>query len=269
MLKLRLKTEVNLFLIALGFLSRIPVPKNLDFSQQNMNRASRYFSLVGWGIGFICALSFYLASQFLPVSIAIVVSMIVGFFLTGGFHEDGLADTCDGLGGGWEVEDKLKIMKDSRIGSYGSLALWSMLSLKFFLLFEIANTHSYFGSINVFVAILLAHPLSRSLSTALIFVLPYVSDDETAKSKPLAESGDVSDLMINLFIGCSALLIFSKAAALIVLSQIVLFVFLKWLYSRQVKGFTGDMLGAAQQVSEVLLYTAILISLMPRLAVVA
>ena len=256
-----LKKELNLFLIALGFFTRIPIIKALDFSQQNLNRASRYFSLVGWLVGILCALSFYLISLILPITISILVSMIIGFLLTGGFHEDGLADSCDGLGGGWTAEDKLRIMKDSRIGSYGALALWSVLSLKFFFVLEIANANSVFSTLNVCVALLISHPISRSLSTTLIYALPYVSETETAKVKPLAESNRTIDLVINLTIGCSALLIFSGVAWSVLFSQLILFFILRWIFDRQVRGFTGDLLGAAQQLSEILVYAVILSSL--------
>ncbi len=262
-----IKKQLNLFLIAIGFFTRIPVTKELDFSQQNLNQASRYFSLVGWLIGVICALVFYVMSLWMPISISILVSMTIGFFLTGGFHEDGLADTCDGLGGGWTVDDKLKIMKDSRIGSYGSLALWSILSLKFFLLLEIAKVDLIFSTLNIYGAILIAHPLSRSLSTALIYVLPYVTDGDLAKVKPLAESSRISDLLINLFVGCIGLLLLDGIFWFVVLSQLGLFVFLRWFFNRQVKGFTGDMLGAAQQLSEVLAYAVVLSSLSINLGV--
>lgn len=261
MLLENIKKESNLILIALGFFTRIPIMKELDFSQQNLNQASRYFSLVGWLIGFICALSFYLVSLLLPISISIIISMIAGLLLTGGFHEDGLADSCDGLGGGWTAEDKLRIMKDSRIGSYGSLALWSVLSLKFFLLLEIANANSLFAVSNIFIALLVSHPVSRSLSTSLIYVLTYVSDIKTAKARPLAESSRKIDLAINLAIGCSALLILSGVVWTILFSQLVLFFILKWFFYQQVKGFTGDLLGAAQQISEIVIYTLILGSL--------
>ncbi len=256
-----LKKESNLFLIALGFFTRIPIVKELDFSQQNLNQASRYFSLVGWLIGFLCASSFYLMSLLLPVAISILVSMIVGFLLTGGFHEDGLADSCDGLGGGWTAKDKLRIMKDSRIGSYGALALWSVLSLKYFLLLEIISANSVLGLLNVYVIFLIGHPISRSLSTALIYALPYVSDTETAKVKPLAQSNRTIDLVINLIIGSSALFLLSGIAWKILLSQLMLFFILKWYFDRQVKGVTGDLLGAAQQLSEILIYAVILSSL--------
>ena len=257
----KLKKESNLLLIALGFFTRIPIIKELDFSQKNLNQASRYFSLVGWLIGIPCALVFYLTSIVLPITISILLSMIFGFLLTGGFHEDGLADSIDGLGGGWTTEDKLRIMKDSRIGSYGSLGLWSILTLKFFLLLEIASSNSLLATLNVYIAILISHPLSRSLSSALIYALPYVSDSDTAKVKPLAESNRIVDLVINLIIGCSALLILNAIAWSILLSQLMLFFVLKWFFYRQVKGFTGDLLGAAQQLSEILIYAVILSSL--------
>ncbi len=182
--------QLNLFLIALGFFTRIPVPDNLDFSQQKLNQASRYFTLVGWVIGLITAMSFYLASWVLPNPAAVIIALGIGFMVTGGFHEDGLADTADGLGGGWTPQKKLTIMKDSRIGSYGALALWWVLSYKAVALSSMDST---------MIALLVAHPLSRTVSTALIFLLPYVTEHEQSKVKPLAESQAQQDLLINLF----------------------------------------------------------------------
>ena len=90
-----------------------------------MNQSSRYFSLVGWLIGSITALALWGASLILPVSVAVIISMLVSIFLTGAFHEDGLADSADGLGGGMTLAKKLAIMKDSRIGTYGAIRITS------------------------------------------------------------------------------------------------------------------------------------------------
>lgn len=105
------------------------------YSAERLNHASRYFAAVGLIIGLICGGTLWIfLTMLLPSSSAIVISMVFGLLLTGAFHEDGLADMCDGLGGGLDGERKLVIMKDSRIGSYGAITLIMALLLKFTLL---------------------------------------------------------------------------------------------------------------------------------------
>tara|TARA_B100000676_G_C18046651_1_gene828448 strand:+ start:1549 stop:2001 length:453 start_codon:yes stop_codon:yes gene_type:complete len=133
--------------------------------------------------------------------------------LTGAFHEDGLVDTIDGLGGGWSKDQKLKIMKDSRIGTYGAVALWFSLSLKFIFLTEINNT---------FVALLIAHPLSRSTATGFLYFLTYVRLDETSKAKPLAQKQNNIDFFVSQATGIAALLLI-LSHALILFSILIVF----------------------------------------------
>ena len=245
-----IKQQINLMLIALTFLTRVPSPIEINFSQHNLNKASRYFSLIGYFVGVTTALIFWLCSQVLPTDIAIIISMILSFLLTGGFHEDGLADTCDGLGGGFERHQKLTIMKDSRIGTYGALGIWSILSFKFVLLSNLEN---------VVLALVVAHPLSRSVSTVLIALLPYVQDAADSKSKPLAESQLGKDWMIALLIGLTSLMLLPNLWFFVV-PTLVGFVFLaRQFLKKQIGGFTGDALGAVQQVAEVLVYLVIII----------
>jgi adenosylcobinamide-GDP ribazoletransferase len=246
------KQQFNLILIALAFLTRIPVSKNVHFSQESLNRASRYFSLVGWFIGGICAGVFFLVHWFLPINIALLISMLISILLTGSFHEDGLADTCDGFSGGWGKQQKLKIMKDSRLGTYGAVALWFVLSLKLFLLFELEN-HAEL----IMMALLIAHPLSRTLSTSMIFFLPYVTDEKHSKVKALAEKQFFLDFSMSLIIGGIGLIFISNAMTVII-SLFVTFYLLRELFIKQIGGFTGDTLGATQQISELVIYAAIL-----------
>jgi adenosylcobinamide-GDP ribazoletransferase len=252
--------QLELFFIALGFFSRIPVPHDLNFSQEKLNQASRYFTLVGWLIGVLCALVFYFLANVLPISIALLLSMGVGFLITGGFHEDGLADTADGLGGGWSVEQKLSIMKDSRLGSYGSLALWFALTCKYMLLLEIATDVSASVS-QVGMIILIAHPLSRMIATAMIYILPYVTNPDQSKVKPLAQSPRFKDMLINLVIGLVAGLVALDALLMILLMLLLVAAAMFFLMKRQLGGFTGDTLGATQQFSELAVYMGFIINL--------
>lgn len=243
--------QLNLFYIALGFLSRIPLPSQINYSQKNLNQASRYFSLVGWLIGGVCALTFFLGELVFPKNIAILLSMMISLLLTGCFHEDGLADTCDGLGGGWEQKQKLAIMKDSRLGTYGAAGLWFTLMLKYSLLNALSST-------DIIIMLLVAHPLSRSVSTMMIYLLPYVSDDNTAKVKPLAESLQKQDLLINLLLGCGGLLLVFSQALWLVMILITFVMLFRLFLLKQINGFTGDTLGASQQIAELLIYLTVI-----------
>ena len=126
-----MKKQLHIFFTALMFYTRIPCPKNIDHNPDYLNKASRYFPLIGWIVGGICFGIYYLASIVFSVEIALILSMIAGILTTGAFHEDGFADVCDGFGGGWTKEKILLIMKDSAIGAYGAIGLVLLFLLKF------------------------------------------------------------------------------------------------------------------------------------------
>lgn len=244
----RLGEQLNLWWIAVAFFTRIPVPASVEFSQASLNRASRYFPAVGWLIGALCATALWLLMLVFPQDVAVLISIAISLLLTGCFHEDGLADTCDGLGGGWTREQKLSIMKDSRIGTYGAAALWVSLTLKFVVLSQL---------INPVLALLVAHPLSRIIPTVFIAAMSYVSDVDTSKAKPLAESGSGADTAIAIITGLIALMFINNPFIILFVLLVlagVAYVFLK----RQIGGFTGDALGAVQQVSELAIYLSLL-----------
>ncbi|BAJ00628.1 adenosylcobinamide-GDP ribazoletransferase [Shewanella violacea] len=262
-----LRRELTLFFIAMGFFTRIPMPTWVKVDADNLNKASRYFGLVGVLVGAISALVYEVSMYALPTSISIILALIAGVAVTGSFHEDGLADTADGFGGGWTVADKLKIMKDSRIGTYGTVTLLLSMILKYMLLLELA----LYDPENVIAALILGHCLSRVLAASIIFTETYVSDayasegvseEKSSKSKPLAESQTANELAILLVTGALALWLSGLGAAILIAAG--LFV-LRWilvaLFRRQIGGYTGDTLGAAQQVSELVFYMLLLASL--------
>jgi adenosylcobinamide-GDP ribazoletransferase len=249
-----LKQQIVCFLLAVSFFTRIPIPANTPFSNQLLNQSSRYFSLVGWLVGLIGAFSVWLSSQLFPVSVSIVISMLTTILLTGAFHEDGLADSADGLGGGMTIEKKLIIMKDSRLGTYGAVALWGGLLLKFTSLQEI-GLHSM---LQVMLALVVLHPLSRAVAGSLIYDMTYVRDQD-AKAKPVAEQQRSSDLIILLVLGGLPILLLPVHLALpLVLTQCLLRYAAKRYLSSRLGGYTGDCLGAVQQVSEIAGYLLLL-----------
>nr|WP_232771075.1 adenosylcobinamide-GDP ribazoletransferase [Colwellia sp. 75C3] len=250
-LKERIKTQLNLFYLALSFFTRLPVPKTMHYSESLLNKANRYFSLVGLVTGLLLALSYVIFSEFLPANISVLLMMAISLLLTGAFHEDGLADMADGIGGGYTVEKRLLIMKDSRIGTYGAVTLVVALLLKFSLLVELAEQDSNY----LLLAIILAECLSRAIAGSLISSLPYVTDIEQSKSKPLAQAQSSSELSLLLLIGIAPLAFYSSE---IIFSLFIILLAFRWLFKRwlmaRIGGFTGDCLGAAQQICELLIY---------------
>jgi adenosylcobinamide-GDP ribazoletransferase len=236
-------------MLALGFFSRIPVPASIPFSSERMNQAGRYFALVGLLLGCLCALVLFVAQSLLPANVAIVLMMVFSLMLTGAFHEDGLTDMADGIGGGMTVDRRLEIMKDSRIGTYGASALVMVLLAKFVLLSELIHSQQ------ILLIVLVGYGLSRAVAASLIYDMPYVTDADSSKSKPLAERQSSLELMILLVTGVVPCLLLGVSQTLILIGVMALFrvLFKRWLLAR-IGGFTGDCLGAAQQLCEILIY---------------
>ena len=159
-----LASQRNYFLLALAFFTRLPIPADTPYSAERLNRASRYFGLVGLVVGLLNALILWAGHLLFPLSVAILLSLVFSLLLTGAFHEDGLTDMSDGIGGGLSRERKLSIMKDSRIGTYGAVTLFMALLLKYTLLQELATPDLSV----VLLALILMHPLSRILSGTLL-----------------------------------------------------------------------------------------------------
>ena len=245
-----LQRQGNYFLLALAFFTRIPIPTSTPFSAERLNHASRYFSAIGLLVGLWGAGVWLLAQSLLPLSVSVLISMAATIKITGAFHEDGLADMSDGLGGGMDTARKLEIMKDSRLGTYGAITLLLAVLIKYVSLLEISRLSLIEG----LLALIVLHATSRALAGSLIFDMHYVRDD-SGKAKPLAQNQSPIDLLVLLFFGALPLLLLDIHSALILL---VIFIAVRygikrWL-TRQLGGYTGDCLGAAQQISEVLGY---------------
>ncbi|NOH97935.1 adenosylcobinamide-GDP ribazoletransferase [Vibrio sp. 99-70-13A1] len=245
----RIKYQWELFALALSFFSRIPIPASTPYSEDRMNRAGRYFSLVGLLLGALCGVCYALLELIFPATVSIFLTMVFSLMLTGAFHEDGLADMADGIGGGMTLERRLTIMKDSRIGTYGASALVMVLLGKWLLLNELASITS------IFCILVVSYGLSRAVAASLIYDMPYVSDLDTSKSKPLASKQTIGELVFLMVIGIFPALWFGLEVALVllVLAFIFRYLFKKWLLAR-LGGFTGDCLGAGQQLMELLIY---------------
>jgi len=243
-----MKQQINWLLTAVMFYTRIPVPRSLEFSNDNLNRATRYFTLIGWLVGGIGAAVFYGLSFVLPTELAVFLSMMATIFLTGAFHEDGFADFCDGFGGGYTREKIFSIMKDSRIGTYGTVGLIGMLGTKFLALQALPT-------LMLPLMLIGGHAFSRLMPVIMIFTSHYSREDELSKTKPIGKKGKNSDLIIVSVLGLLPAAVFSwqLLAAIIPLSLLITWLFKKYI-EKKIGGYTGDCLGALQQIIEVLFY---------------
>lgn len=251
--------ELRLFLIALQFLTRVPVPAVIGFQPEWLQASARHFPGVGLLVGSAGALVLWAMAHVWPAWVAVLLSMAATVWITGGFHEDGLADTCDGLGGAVSRDRALEIMKDSRLGSYGALGLVFVLALKAAALHGLATR----DLLVTLMALPLAHAWARAAAVLLLRLLPYAGDAEHAKARPLAQQIDGPGLIVALIwavVAGAAAAVVMNGAALAVAGVAVLTVSLwmaRWLH-RRLGGFTGDTLGATQQFSEMAVYLALL-----------
>jgi len=274
--------ECRLFFVALQFLTRVPTPAWVGWRAEWLPASMRHFPLVGAVVGGFGALALALAASVWPPVVAVGLSLAATAWLTGGFHEDGWADTCDGLGGSVSRDKALLIMKDSRLGTYGALGLFGMLGLKAAVLASLltprlgeldsARTSHVHQVLLVWtmMAVLWAHVLSRLVPVALTRLLPYAGDVEHAKAKPLAMQVSTARLLgtvgVTALIGALMWLGFgaagwptgtlARALGWSTLAAAVAALFCHRWFSRRLGGFTGDTLGASQQLSELAILLA-------------
>lgn len=259
-----LLNERRYMLLAVGFFTRIPIPTFVNFQQNDLNHAAKYFPFVGIIVGLIGAGAFSLASKVLPHSIAVLVSMAMTVYITGAFHEDGLADSADGLGGAWDKERILTIMQDSRLGTYGAIALFFVLFAKFQLLNSLPTYVIPF-------VLVIAHTFSRLCALLVMANLEYVREE--GKSKPLATKVNASGLLVAVLFGVVPIpLLYSNFSPVLLNAHDwiwlsfccltpVVFVWVWWRnkLKRWLGGYTGDCLGAMQQMTELAFYLGLLV----------
>lgn len=269
--------EIRLLLVALQFLTRVPVPAWVGFEPIWLQSCLRYFPVVGGLVGLASALVMATAAAWWPPVVAVVLGMAFSVWLTGGFHEDGWADTCDGLGGSVSRDKALLIMKDSRIGSYGALGLVLLLLLKAAVLTSVAtpviselasaqtsHVHQVLLAWTM-MALVWCHAASRLVPVWLIRFLPYAGDADHAKAKPLAmqiSTGNALAATLALAVVAGLMWLWIahsgwptttlvRAMAWAMLAMLLCgAVCARW-FHRRLGGFTGDTLGASQQLSEV------------------
>ena len=235
--------QLKLFFCALQFLTRLPVPSFADFQPDWITRSARYFPLVGILVGGAGALVLLGAGQLWGGALPALLAVAAGVLITGGFHEDGLADTADGLGGGQTPARRLEIMKDSRVGTYGVLALGLVLALK-------VATLATLPLVPAALTLVAAHGAGRVAAVAVMVCERHVSDLASAKYKPAPDGVRVSELTIAAVLGLWPLALLGWAGLAGALVGGALALLMALTARRLVGGYTGDVLGGVEQVCE-------------------
>jgi len=244
---------IRRFFIAVQFLTRLPVPRSLNISETDIGKAAAFFPLVGVIVGGGAALVFLALQRILPLPASVLCAIIFAAVITNGFHEDGLADSFDGFGGGWTKDRVLEIMRDSRIGTYGTLAL-------IFLVFGKVTFLSSLPPGQIWRWLIVAHTASRWTTLPLCAWLPYARAE--GQGKLVAKQVGVLEIMIGTFTLLLVLILLPWQAALAALLVAGVVTLVSGLYYRaRLQGITGDCLGATNQLTEVVLYLAAVILL--------
>lgn len=245
-----MKQEIQIFFTALMFFTRLPCPTWLDYSEEYLNKSTKYLPLIGWIVGGSAALVFLVSTFIFPISTAVVLSMVTSILITGAFHEDGFADVCDGFGGGWTSEKILEIMKDSRVGAYGVIGMTLIFLLKY-------STLEAMPVYIIPVVLLAGHSLSRFAASTIISTLDYQRDKENSKAKPVAKKISLQELIVAGFFAIAPLLLLPSYYCLFAIIPVFLMtIYLAHFFDKKIGGYTGDCLGATQQLTEVVFYLA-------------
>lgn len=239
------RQEGQSLFLAVQFLTRLPTPRGIGFSETAQARSMGYYPLIGLGIGALVALVLATVAQVLPMPVAVLLSMAAGLLVTGGLHEDGLADCADGLGGGATRDRALDIMRDSRVGTYGVLTLGIVLALKAAAISALP--------VPLACALLVAgHGLSRMAAVQVVARHAYARTDPAKFARPQVTQTAYRLAGVTAVLTAAALALAAgpgvTLAALVVgaLGSVVI----TRLYLRRLGGYTGDCLGATQQLAE-------------------
>jgi adenosylcobinamide-GDP ribazoletransferase len=234
------------FLVAVQFLTRLPVLR-VRFDPESLSRAAKFFPVVGLMIGLGASVLQRVAAPHLsrPLGALLVLTFLV--LITSGLHEDGLADTADGFGGGWNREQILTIMRDSRIGSFGALALILSVLARFLLLSNLP--------VSRFTAFIVsAHVLCRWTTLPLSCFLPSARESDGQGAR-IARKISPPSLLVGTLLSFAIVFYFMRTGSWIpVLASLVITALSGLYYSRRIGGVTGDCFGATNQLTEIAVY---------------
>lgn len=238
-----IRLRLRLFLTALMFLSRLPVPAWVGYSPRQLNLSLAFFPQAGYLLGLLPALAWLGLGLVLPAPLALLLALALSWRLAGAFHEDGFADFCDAYGAGGSRERILEIMKDSRLGTYGTLGLMAMQTARFLGLWSLPGALGPLGFV-------LAQGFSRLCPVLMTACTPYARTRGT--SKPVGHLKSPPGLVQAGAWGLlpSALVLDPRIWLVALPVTLVLFLWLRSMVIRRTAGYTGDVLGALQQLTE-------------------
>ena len=243
--------EIRLLLTAMQYFTRIRVPAWVGHAPERLTGAVRYFPAIGLIVGASGAAVMWLAALVLPAPLPAMLSTAVTLLMTGAIHEDGLADTADGLGGGATRERALEIMKDPRVGVFGAIALMLMLLLKI-------ATLTLMPLWTAMAALVAAHAFSRFCAVLVIFASRYVGSADRSRAAPVVEQVKIGDVIVAALFGLPALALCGPRVIVAILVALMSVALLTRWCVRRIGGYTGDTLGATQQLAEIGCYVALL-----------
>lgn len=227
--------------MAVGFLTRVPVgdPSRGGTKPVRMAAAVPWFPIVGLGIGAMQALVFWALYDAANPALAAAVSMAVAALVTGAFHHDGLADMADAFGGGWTVEQRMEILQDSRLGTYGTTSLISALLIEFAALSSLSVEDGV-------LAVIALHVMGRGFAVAAMLFAPIAGDGLGASyMHDLRPFTGVVSVAFAVAISVAAL----GSAAWAIGPGAVVAAAIVVLAKRKIGGVTGDVLGAIAVMS--------------------
>lgn len=230
-------------LATLMFFTRLPFWRIKQVDAEHFKHVVPLWPLAGWLTGGIMVGILWLAAQVFPLSVAWIIAIIARLLITGCLHEDGLADFCDGMGGGVTRERILLIMKDSYIGTYGVIGL----IIYFLLLTQMSAL-----PLSLLCAIVFTGDVwCKFVSSHIINILPYARKEEEAKNKTIYQRMTALEAFVGAIIGCLPFVLFlPKYYWPALLAPVVVFILLVWLMKRRIQGYTGDCCGALFLISE-------------------
>lgn len=242
-----IRREYRLLVCAIQFLTRLPTPQLKSFDPAWIQASARYYPLVGLMVGGVAAAVLYGASLIVTPWIAAILAVAVSMALTGCFHEDGLADTADGIGGGSTRERKLEIMKDSRLGTYGASVLFLNLGLRIACLAALVGASPWMAV----VAMLCAQGFGRSAAVMAMAIMPYGGNPGMAKEGN-PDRTSALNVGIALLIGAVPFVLLTPVLAMGALGLGLFTAAIPaWLGWKHLGGRTGDVLGAVEQAFEI------------------
>ncbi|MDR2787920.1 MAG: adenosylcobinamide-GDP ribazoletransferase [Candidatus Accumulibacter sp.] len=243
-------SELETLFGAIRFFTHLPVPGTLGQEPAALDKAIRYYPAVGLLVGTLAGLAFAVASLFWPKTLAVLAAVVAAVLATGALHEDGWSDMVDGFGGGADRDGVLAIMRDSRIGNFGAVGMILLLLARFCALIEVEM-------LLVPVALIAGHTVSRLCSAVVFHFLDYARPE--GKASPFGDKLGKNDLIFAALTALLPVLLLPPAQSIPALFFAAGATFWLWrLFKRRIGGYTGDCLGAVQQLAEVAFYGGLL-----------